>query len=224
MGGPVSKRPLADRLQGRRALAVILDDFSRYVVGFGLFQNPTSEDVVSMLKEAIRLHGKPQAIYTDRGGPFLAWGRPEALGRFLEKELIDHHTTAAYRPRGRGKVESLFDTVKSELWEVEHFPTEQDAIEALKRFFDRYNHRRAHLGLEGLTPADRFWGRWEAVLALVQAESRKRQGIGALRERVRISEELPPEDRAEILRLVAVKGELELRFFGHRVRLGRIES
>jgi putative transposase len=210
--------------EGRRALGVILDDFSRYVVGHGLFVSPKSEDVVAMLKEAIRLHGKPQGLYTDRAGPFLAWGKPEGLERFLEEEFIDHHITAAYRPQGRGKVESIIATVKRELWEIEHFPGETEAVEALERFFDYYNHRRAHLSLDGLTPADRFFGRWESVLALVQARSRRRQGVEALQESSVISKEFPPEGQTEVLRFMMVKGELELRFFGHRVRLGRIES
>jgi transposase InsO family protein len=210
--------------EGRRALGIILDDFSRFVVGYGLFESPTSEDVVSMLKEAIRLHGKPEAIYTDRAGPFLAWGKPEGLQRFLDRELIDHHVSPAYRPQGRGKVEAVIGTVKHELWEVEHFAGEAEAVLALERFINYYNHRRAHLSLEGLTPADRFFGRWESVLAHVEAASRRRQGVEALRERAEISKEIPPEDRSEILRLVSSGGELELRFFGHRVRLGPIES
>jgi putative transposase len=210
--------------EGRRALGVVLDDFSRFIVSWGLFESPTSKDVVAMLAEGIRLHGKPEAIYTDRAGPFLAWGKPEGLQRFLDRELIDHHTTRAYRPQGRGKVEAVLATIKRELWEVEHFAEEVDARRALERFVARYNHRRAHLSLEGLTPADRFFGRWESVLALVEGTSRKRQGIEALRERTEISKEIPADDRSEILRLVAAGGELELRFFGHRVRLGRIES
>jgi len=210
--------------EGRRALVVMIDDFSRYIVGCELFETLVSENIVAMLKEAIRLHGKPAAIYTDRAGPFLAWGRPESLQRFLEAELIDHYTTRAYRPQGRGKVEAAIATLKRELWEVQHFASEEEARAELRLFVDRYNHRRAHLGLEGLTPADRFHGRWEKVLALVQAESRNRQGVADLRETGGISTELLPEGWAEIIRLVVVDGALELRFFGHRVRLGRIES
>jgi len=209
--------------EGRRALGVILDDFSRYIVGYGLFESPTTEDVVRMLREAIRLHGKPFAIYTDRGGPFLAWGKEGSLGRFLEEELIDHHTTPAYRPQGRGKVEAVIHTLKRELWEVEHFASEEIARERLESFVDDYNHRRAHLALSGLTPADRFFGRWEKVLAWVEAESRKRQGASELREHA-LSSEPRPHDHSEVLTLIAVGGELELRFLGHRVRLGSIES
>jgi putative transposase len=210
--------------EGRRALGVVLDDFSRFVVSFGLIQNPTSEDVVALVKEGIRLHGKPDAIYTDRAGPFMAWGKAEGFQRFMEQELIDHIVTRAYHPQGRGKVEAVLKTVQRELWEIQHFHCEEEAVTALSAFFLHYNHRRAHMGIEGLTPADRFFGRWEAVLAAVQAESRNRNGAGSLKANVRLLEELLPAERAEIVRLVAVDGQLELRFFGHRVRLGQIES
>ena len=51
----------------RRWLLVIEDDFSRFVVGHVLAEGPTSEVVVAAMREAIRLHGKPERVYTDRG-------------------------------------------------------------------------------------------------------------------------------------------------------------
>jgi transposase InsO family protein len=207
--------------EGRRALGVVIDDFSRFLVGYALLCNPSSEDVVAMLQGAIRLHGKPEAIYTDRAGPFLAWGKPEGLQHYLQRELIDHHTTRSYRPQGRGKVEAVIATIKRELWEVEHFDNEEIALQRLRLFVERYNHHRAHLALDGLTPADRFFGRWERVLEAMEAKSRKRQGLELLDD---LSSELLPPGQTEVLRLVAIEGKLELRFFGHRVRLGEIES
>jgi transposase InsO family protein len=209
---------------GPWAGVVIIDDFSRFIVNAKVLKSPTSEQVVQMLKDAIHLHGKPLAIYTDRAGPFLCWGRESGLQRFLENELIDHHVSRAYRPQGRGKVEAVIATIKRELWEVEHFSTIEEAQAAVEGFLERYNHERAHLGLDGLTPADRFYGRWERVLSFVQAQSRKRQGVDDLRRCARLSGEILPECHAEVLRLVAVEGKLELRFFGHRVALGPIES
>ena len=96
----------------KRALLLVIDDFSRFCVAYELMENPTSEDVVLLMTEAIRRYGKPEAIYTDRGGPFLAWNKPSSLGVFLETELIDHHVSPSYRPRGRGKIESLAGTVR----------------------------------------------------------------------------------------------------------------
>jgi len=213
--------------QERVSLLVVLDDFSRYVTGHGLFVNPASENVVSILERAIRRHGQPQSVYTDRGGPFLAWGKPTSLGAFLEEHLIDHHLSPAYRPMGRGKVEALIGTVQRELWNLEHFASIRDAELALDEYFSRYNHQRAHMGIDGLTPADRFFGRWEEVRSRMEAASRSRQTAreATLDPTVDpfVTEEPSDGGTAEVLRLVARNGRMELRFLGHRVNLGEIE-
>jgi transposase InsO family protein len=210
----------------RRALLLVLDDFSRFCVAHALFRDPASEDVVAVLRDAFRRHGKPEAVYTDRGGPFLAWSKPSSLGRFLEAELIDHHVSPSYRPQGRGKVESLAGTIRRELWDLVHFESVEDARVALITFFHAYNHRRAHMGIDGLTPADRFHGRWEEVAARVQAASRRRQGALVAAHGHGgdpfVTEEGLSDGPAEVLRLVVVDGRMELRFLGHRVDLGEV--
>ncbi len=221
----------------RVALLVVLDDFSRFVVAHDLIQSDevSSERVVLVLKEAIRRHGKPEAIYTDRGGPFLAWNKPSSLGAFLESELIDHAVTPAYRPMGRGKVEALIGTIRRELWDVVHFESVERANEEVALFFRRYNHERAHIGIDGLTPADRFFGRWEQIRERVDAATRKRQGSllsasplpsgnghGRPDDPFSAEESLPAAP-LELLRLVVVGGRLELRFLGHRVDLGEVK-
>lgn len=206
-----------------RSLLLIEDDFSRFLVAHKLLEHPTSESVVELMREAIALHGKPEAVYTDRGGQFLAWLESSSFQRFLEVELIDHHLSASYRPRGRGKIEAAIRTIQRELWEVVHFGSVEDAERSLASFVREYNHRRAHMGLDGLVPADRFFGRAQEVKDAIEAQSRRHQGALAIREDLLVTEEILPEDRVEILRLMVVGGELELRFLGHRVRLGRIE-
>jgi hypothetical protein len=48
-------------------LIVYLDDASRFVVGYGLFPEATSQRSVEVLKEAISRHGRPASILADRG-------------------------------------------------------------------------------------------------------------------------------------------------------------
>lgn len=211
----------------RRALLLVEDDFSRFLVGHALHENPTSEDVVEVIEKAIRQHGKPEAIYTDRGGPFLAWTKPSSLGRFLERELIDHHVSPSYRPRGRGKIESLADTVQRELWHVRQFGTTAEAEDALIDFFHDYNFRRAHMGIDGLTPADRFFGRWEEVMERVQAASRSRQGAVVFAQSSGdpfVTEEVLEGGPFEVLRLLVENGRMIVAFLGHRVDLGEVSS
>jgi putative transposase len=208
----------------RVSLLLVLDDFSRYCVAFELMTEPTSEAVVAVLERAIRQHGKPEAIYTDRGGAFLAWRNASSLEQFLERELIDHHVGPSYRPQGRGKVESLAGTIQRELWNVVHFESVDEAREKVAGFFRWYNEARAHMGIDGLTPADRYFGRWDEVKARVDAATRGRtQALAAFTEG-RVTEEIAAGGPAEVLRLVAVDGRLELRFLGHRVSLGPIQA
>jgi transposase InsO family protein len=204
----------------RRHLLIIEDDFSRFIVGHRLVEHPTSEVVVEVMREAIRRHGKPEAAYTDRGGAFLAWGDRSSFGTFLEVELIDHHVGRAYHPQGRGKVEAVIHSVRRELWETTHFDSVEAAEKGLAAFFREYNHRRAHMGIDGLTPADRFFGRWEEVRQEVEARARHRP----LGSDPHITEERLPEDQVEVVRLMFVGDRLELRLLGHTSVLGTTRS
>jgi putative transposase len=207
---------------------IVLDDFSRYVVGFALADAPTSAVATETLKQAIARHGKPEAVRTDRGGAFVAFTKEGDFGRFLEASLIDHLVGRPYSPRGGGKVESAVGTLRRELWDLFHFESRAEAEARLARFFDDYNERRAHMGIDGLTPADRFFGRADRVLAAVDALSRRRQGALSLVAPVGAPlEELTSPGSGtplEVLRLVLLDGVMELRFCGARVRLGRVET
>ena len=209
----------------RRWLLVIEDDFSRFVVGHVLAEGPTSEVVVTAIREAIRLHGKCERVYTDRGAAFTAWRDVTACEVFLDEQLIDHSLRGAHRPQGGGKIESVIATVQRELWDVVHFDSVADAETALARFFVDYNHRRAHMGIGGLVPADRFYGRWPEVVAEMDAVSRRRQGALALQLDRRLFVEPPAAgERALVLQLVVVGDQAELHLLGRRIRLGRVES
>jgi hypothetical protein len=84
------------------------------------------------------------------------------------------------------------------------------------------------MGIDGLTPADRFFGRAEQVLAAVDALSRQRQGahemlapLGPCSEEILAARSGQP---LEVLRLMIADGHMELRFCGARVRLGPLSS
>ncbi len=209
----------------RRWLLVIEDDFSRFVVGHVLAEGPTSEVVVAAMREAIRLHGKPERVYTDRGAAFTAWRDVTSCEQFLDEQLIDHSLRKAHRPQGGGKIESVIGTVQRELWEVVHFDCVDEAEVALARFFADYNHRRAHLGIGSLVPADRFYGRWPEVIAEMDAVSRRRQGALALQLDRRLFVEPPAAaERVVALQLIVVGDQAELHLGGRRIVLGHIEA
>lgn len=212
----------------RLHVLIVLDDFSRYVVGHALSDAPSSAVVTATFRAAMARHGKPEAVRTDRGGGFTAFTKDGDFGRVLEAELVDHIVGRSYNPKGGGKVESAVRTLRRELWELRHFEDRDEAAAELERFFAEYNEGRAHMGIDGLTPADRFFGRADRVLARIDAISRHRQGVSALgvppggpvEELLDVRTHSP----LEVLRLVLADGVMELRFCGSRVVLGRLES
>jgi transposase InsO family protein len=49
-----------------------MDDASRLIVGYGIFQQATAENTIQTLKQAIAKYGRPHEILTDRGSQFYA--------------------------------------------------------------------------------------------------------------------------------------------------------
>src|SRR5271165_1019435 len=97
----------------------------------------------------------------------------------------------------------------------------------LSAWVDDYNHRRAHMGIDGLTPADRFFGRADQVLARIDAISRGRIAASATRNggpAAPVEETISASSGAplEVLRLVILDGVMEMRFCGARVQLGPV--
>jgi len=102
-------------------LIVYEDDASRFIVGYGIFDSPSSENAMSVLDEAIRKHGRPASILTDRGSSFYAVeaeARVKGLTKF-ELYLMKHHIkqilSGISHPQTNGKLEKLFDTIEKGL-------------------------------------------------------------------------------------------------------------
>jgi len=202
---------------------LLLDDYSRFLVGHALTDSPSSAVVTATFRSAMARHGKPEAMRTDRGGAFVAFTKDGDFGRVLEAELVDHIVGRSYSPRGGGKVESAIGTLKRELWKCFHFEDRGEAERRLSAWVDDYNHRRAHMGIDGLVPADRFFGRADQVLARIEALSRGRLAASAM-PGASVEETLTAASGApmEVLRLVLHDGVMEMRFCGARVQLGRL--
>jgi transposase len=81
-------------------LLVVVDDFSRFCVGYAVTDSPTAETAVRLLERVIARHGKPETVRTDRGGGFLSGDFTD----YLEAELIDHIVGRPYHPQGGGMV------------------------------------------------------------------------------------------------------------------------
>lgn len=198
-------------------LHLIIDDFSRFIVGHRVSTEITSEEAVATLEQAIAEHGKPERMLTDRGGQFRAIREDTSWGRFLERQLINQSFSRPYHPQTIGKVEAVNRAIHKELLQLQEFASVEDCAKAMAEWVHEYNFKRAHMGIDGVTPADRYFGLHKRVLSVVQARSRQRQGVMDAPIGSPIEELGPP---LEVLRLMMNDGHLELRFLGSCFKLG----
>ncbi len=118
-----------------KQLIVILDDASRLVVGWGLFDHATSENSVEVLKKAIEEHGKPKAFLTGRDTQFFASSKEgEPAGetyfqQFLKANGIKHILARVNHPQTCGKIERFFGEVKKRIITWKDFATVEEVVE-----------------------------------------------------------------------------------------------
>lgn len=166
-------------------LTVMLDDCSRYVVAFGLSSQQRGSLVIEALLDGIARFGKPQEVLTDQGRQYFSWRGKSDFQKVLHKEGIKHVISRSHHPETLGKCERLWGTVKTEMWDRCRPQDLTDARERLEHFFAHYNHFRPHQGLDGMVPADRFFGVESAVRAALEDRLEKNELLIALGEEPR---------------------------------------
>jgi len=144
--------------EGKVYLIDVLDDHSRFIIGWGLFREQTSENVLKVLTESINRHGAPKELLTDNGRQFTNWNGTTAFEVFLDQHQIQHIKSRPHHPQTLGKLERLHGTIKKELIEVKYFHSLPEAREEIRKYVDYYNYHRTHSALDGLVPADRYFG------------------------------------------------------------------
>ncbi len=154
--------------RGPLYLIVYLDDFSRYVVGFGLFTHQRADIALDTFAEACARVGKPREVLTDQGRQYFAWRGKSAFTRLLEKEGVRHVVARAQHPETVGKCERLWESLKKELWERVAPKDLEEARERIAQYFAHHNFQRPHQSLDGLVPADRFFGVEQEVRAAIE--------------------------------------------------------
>jgi transposase InsO family protein len=139
-------------------LVGMIDDHSRYIVGHGLFRQQSSQAVLEVVKGAIGQWGAPREILSDNGRQFAAWRGETQFQKVLKRQGISHVRSAPHHPMTLGKIERFWKTIWTEFLEEAYFASFADASQRLDHWISYYNHQRPHQGIDGLCPADRFYG------------------------------------------------------------------
>jgi transposase InsO family protein len=141
-------------------LAVVIDLFSRRVIGWAIADHMRTELVLDALKMAFdaRRPGEGLVHHSDRGSQYASQAYRDALR--------EEGSICSMSRKGdcwdNAVVESFFGTLKQELIHRYSWPTKQSAIEAIGEYIERfYNTRRRHSSLGYVSPLE-----YEMVSAL----------------------------------------------------------
>jgi transposase InsO family protein len=151
-------------------LAVILDVFSRRIVGWAISKSLDRRLTIEALKMAIALRNPPPGIihHSDRGVQY-------ACQEYIDLLTLHQFKISMSRsgnPYDNAFAESFMKTLKKEevyLWEYENFI---DVAERIPYFIEEvYNRKRVHSGINYLPPVE-----FESILA----DEKRRKELGQI--------------------------------------------
>lgn len=164
---------LLKRENRRLYMVAFMDDYSRFIVSHAVSASSSGTFVRDAVETGIANFGPPEEILTDNGPQYHSWRGKSAFRKLLEKRGIKHLLARPRRPQTLGKTERFWQTLWKECLEAAVIQSVEDARTRIGHFVDYYNFHRTHQGIEGLIPADRFFGAEKQVRETI--ESRVKQ-------------------------------------------------
>jgi putative transposase len=139
--------------QGWLYLAVVLDAFSRRIVGWSMAEHLRTELVLDALDMAVAQRQPAPGLvhHTDHGCQYTSL----AFGRRLQQAGLVASMGTVGDALDNAVAESFFATLECELLDRYHWPTRQALRTAVFDFIEVfYNRQRRHSTLDYLTPTD----------------------------------------------------------------------
>jgi putative transposase len=175
-------------------LLTVLDDYSRYILGWRLFTGMAAEDVKELLDEVIETTGVEQVeirhrprLLSDNGPCFIS----KELAEYLDGQKMGHTRGRPYHPQTQGKIERYHRTMKNVI-KLQNYYLPGHLEREIETFVHRYNHQRVHESLRNLTPADVYFGRTRDIQT---ARERLKQQTLRLRRRANRGLAIGKEER-----------------------------
>jgi putative transposase len=144
-------------------LYVVMDIFSRYVVGWMLADKENATLAARLIEETMaKQHVEPGEItlHADRGAPM----RSKLLAELLSKLDAVRSFSRPHTSNDNPFSESAFKTLKYHPTFPKKFHGDVDGRAFCKPYFDWYNDEHHHSGIALLTPAEVHFGRADEAL------------------------------------------------------------
>lgn len=144
-------------------LYVILDIYSRYVVGWMIAGRETAKlakELISQTYQKQAVDPEQLTIHADRGGPMIA----KSLALLMADLGVNKSHSRPYNSNDNPYSESQFKTMKYRPGYPDRFGSQPDARIWARSFFEWYNNDHHHSALGLMTPADVHFGRAPQII------------------------------------------------------------
>ena len=139
----------------RTYIIALIDDASRYIVGIDIFLNDNYINLMSVIKSAVKKHGKPKIFNFDNGANY----RCNQMTLLAARMGTVINYCAVRTPTSKAKIERWFKTMKEQWMSGLHmndYKSLDELRESLMQYVQRYN-QTIHRSLNKKTPQDRFF-------------------------------------------------------------------
>jgi len=137
----------------KKWLVAFMDDSSRLITCYGIFDSPTTKNTIIVLNQGFREYGTPREILTDHGSQFVSVKNREharhTFGEFLNHYEIKHILAGIKHPQTNGKIERFFR-------EVERRIRKLGSVDEVVHW---HNAIKPHMSLDYDEPCNVFWYR-----------------------------------------------------------------
>ena len=203
------------RLAGKQVYLIgFMDDYSRYLVGLGLYASQTAEHVLEVYRKACAEYGVPKEMLTDNGRQYTNWRGKTRFELELGKDKVKHIRSQPHHPQTLGKIERFWKTILEEYLARAQFDSFENARERIAMWVKHYNHRRPHQGIEGVCPADRYFEVASEVRKVIERQIEENVLELALRGKAKEPFYLVGRMDGQSVVLQAEKGKLKLSVGG----------
>jgi len=149
-------------------LSTVLDDYSGYILAWGLCTSMSTAEVKETIEEALQFTGVRHVRIIETVPVYSLTTVPgyisKAFEQYLDVEGISHIRGKSYHPMTQGKIERYHRSMKNIIRLANYyFPSElEDQIRLFVRY---YNRERYHEALDNVTPADVYYDRDQEIKA-----------------------------------------------------------
>ena len=134
-------------------LSIVIDWFSRYIVGWRLHDTLEATECVKCMEEAFDDHGIPAYANSDQGATYSA-------NEYIAL-LADRGVAQSMDGKGRWVdnviCERAFRSIKQECVYINEYSTPNELRSLIGTYIDDYNNKRLHSSLDYETPAEWYF-------------------------------------------------------------------